>query len=108
MKPWIGPIVRVAVAVGLGALAICILTRPFGWGIAALLLWIALGTLPGAICGKDGIWSTSKFQLFLWTGAIAYCLVTFFAFRLWVGATGTPAKFIDFPPVRDWMWVALG
>jgi len=68
------PVVPVLVLLGalaVGALWILLHPRPFGWGVAAATLWIALGCLPGVIVGKDGNWSTSKFQLFLWTGAVA-------------------------------------
>jgi len=105
------PVVPVLVLLGalaVGALWILLLPRPFGWGVAAATLWIALGCLPGVIVGKDGNWSTSKFQLFLWTGAVAYCLVTLVAFKLWAPLRSSTPIVISFPEVRNWMWVALG
>jgi len=75
----------------------------FPWGIVAASFWLLLGIWPPCathffplIVGKDGNWSTSKFQVYLWTGAIAFCIATI------ISAT---RKVPEIPP---WVWVALG
>jgi hypothetical protein len=109
---WVLSLGIMAGALAVGALLIIFAPQYFGWGLAAVVLWIVLGCLPGAVQGEDGLWSTSKFQLFLWTGAIGYCLVIYQAFHLSLtpiaGGPGAATALPPFPSIPGWMWIALG
>ena len=51
---------------------------PYFWGVLALLLYLAIGTVAGkygvlgAFRGEDGRLSSSKFQFFFWTGIVVF------------------------------------
>jgi len=104
-RPTIIPLV---IATVVAAAFVALVPAPYGCGVAAVAIWIGCGAIPGVIAGKDGAWSTSKFQLFLWTGTVAYCLVTTAALCRLLGPLGVPPAVLPLPELKPWMMVALG